>query len=58
MFPALFLWHGERDRNVPIAMGRAVADKLTHCQATYYADEGHISLVVNHAAEIVTLLSS
>ena len=58
VFPALFLWHGERDRNVPIAMGRAVADKLTHCQATYYADEGHISLVVNHAAEIVTLLSS
>lgn len=57
-FPALFLWHGERDRNVPVAMGRAVAAKLAHCQATYYADEGHISLVVNHAAEIVTSLSS
>jgi pimeloyl-ACP methyl ester carboxylesterase len=57
-FPALSLWHGERDRNVPTAMGRAVADKLAHCQATYYADEGHMSLVVNHAAEVVTILSS
>jgi pimeloyl-ACP methyl ester carboxylesterase len=57
-FPALFLWHGACDRNVPLAMGRAVADKLAHCQATYYADEGHLSLVVNHAAEIVTSLSS
>ncbi len=57
-FPALFLWHGERDRNVPVAMGRAVAARLAHCQATYYADEGHMSLVVNHAAEIVTILSS
>jgi hypothetical protein len=37
-------------------MGRAVADKLTYCQATYYSDEGHLSLVVNHAAEIVTTL--
>ena len=57
-FPALSLWHGERDRNVPVAMGRAVAGKLAHCQATYYADEGHMSLIVNHAAEIVTILSS
>jgi pimeloyl-ACP methyl ester carboxylesterase len=57
-FPALSLWHGERDRNVPVAMGRAVADKLAHCQATYYANEGHMSLVVNHAAEVVTILSS
>lgn len=57
-FPLLSLWHGGRDRNVPIRMGHAVADKLAHCQATYYAEEGHFSLVVNHATEIVTALIS
>src|SRR5260370_23670265 len=57
-FPALFLWHGERDRNVPVAMGRAVAAKLAHCQATYYADEVHLSLVGNHAADLATILSA
>lgn len=57
-FPRLFLWHGERDRNIPVAMGRAVADRLVHCQATYYANEGHLSLIANHAREIVAVLSS
>jgi hypothetical protein len=57
-FPALFLWHGACDRNVPVAMARAVADNLAQCRATYYDDEGHLSLLVNHAAEIVTSLSS
>ncbi len=57
-FPTLFLWHGERDRNIPVAMGRAVADRLAHCQATYHVNEGHMSLIVNHATEIVAVLSS
>jgi pimeloyl-ACP methyl ester carboxylesterase len=55
-FPALSLWHGGCDRNIPVAAVRAMAERLSHCQATYYADEGHLSLVVTHAAEIVTSL--
>ncbi len=27
-FPALYLWHGELDTDVPVAMGRAVVERL------------------------------
>jgi pimeloyl-ACP methyl ester carboxylesterase len=57
-FPALYLWHGELDRDVPVAMGRAVAQRLARCKATYYPGEGHISLIVNHRDEIMTTLMS
>lgn len=56
-FPNLYWWHGERDRHVPVAMGRAVADRLSGCKATYYREEGHISLIVNHGEEIVRTLT-
>ncbi len=57
-FPTLYLWHGELDKDVPIAIGRAVAERLAQCKATYYPGEGHISLIVNHRAEIVTAMIS
>jgi len=57
-FPKIYLWHGELDKDVPVAMGRAVAERLAYCKATYYPDEGHISLIVNHREEIVTTLMS
>jgi len=57
-FPRLYLWHGELDRDVPVAMGRALAERLAHCTATFYPDEGHISLIVNHRDEIATTLMS
>jgi pimeloyl-ACP methyl ester carboxylesterase len=55
-FPSVYLWHGEFDQDVPIAMGRAVARQLPHCQATFYPGEGHLSVLVNHREEIVTAL--
>lgn len=56
--PALYLWHGEQDRVIPIAMARRVATKLQGCEAVYEPDEGHISLIVNQRDRIVeTLLS-
>lgn len=57
-FPALYLWHGEQDTDVPVAMGRAVAEKLAHCKAAFSPDDGHISLIVNHREEIVSTLMS
>ena len=54
--PSIFLWHGGQDRNVPLAMGRAVAERLSGCQATYFEDEGHLSLLYNHGAQIVAQL--
>lgn len=57
-FSTITLWHGELDKEVPVAMGRAVAERLAHCKATYYPGEGHLSLIVNHRDEIVQALTS
>ena len=51
------LWQGEQDTNAPAAMGRFQARHLPNCQATFYPADGHISIIVNHAAEILTALS-
>ncbi len=51
------LWQGEQDTNVPAAMGRFQARHLPNCQATFYPADGHISIIVNHAAEILMALS-
>jgi pimeloyl-ACP methyl ester carboxylesterase len=55
-FPSMFLWHGELDTEAPVATARDVAGKLTQCKATYYPGEGHISLIVNHAQDILKAL--
>jgi pimeloyl-ACP methyl ester carboxylesterase len=47
------LWHGEDDWICPVEMGRYVAQGIPGCNATYYPGEGHISLVVNHFADIL-----
>jgi pimeloyl-ACP methyl ester carboxylesterase len=36
------IWHGEQDRNDPVAMARAQERRLPHARAVYYADEGHL----------------
>jgi pimeloyl-ACP methyl ester carboxylesterase len=51
-----FLWHGEQDRNMPVAPARRFARAFPQCQATFYADSGHISTVVAHADDIITSL--
>jgi pimeloyl-ACP methyl ester carboxylesterase len=52
----VFLWHGGMDRNVPLSMGKAVAQHLPQCSAVIYPDEGHLSLLYNHGAEIINKL--
>jgi pimeloyl-ACP methyl ester carboxylesterase len=46
------LWHGEKDRIVPAEMGRYMAQAIPDCQATFYADEGHFSIILNRIKEI------
>lgn len=53
----IYLWHGELDANVPVSMGRAMADRIPNCQATFYPHEAHLSLLLNHADEILLTLS-
>ena len=55
-FQPLYLWHGTADTNVPIGMARGVAGKLSHCQATYYPDEGHFAALLNHQLEFFAAL--
>ncbi len=53
------LWHGEQeDRNVLSSVGHFVADSIPGCQATFFEDEGHFSLIYNHLAEILGVLVS
>ncbi len=56
-FPNLYLWHGGLDKEVAISAARQTAKSLPHCNAAFYPTEGHISLIVNHAEEIVQSLS-
>ena len=51
------VWHGGRDRNVPIAMARYVAQAIRGCRATFYPDEGHYSLPLRHMTDIVRALT-
>jgi pimeloyl-ACP methyl ester carboxylesterase len=50
------LWHGEADTTIPIRMGRYMAEVIPNCQATFLPDEGHISLIINHAKRILSNL--
>jgi len=39
------LWHGELDRNCPVAMGRAVARAIPDCVARFEPGAGHLFMV-------------
>jgi pimeloyl-ACP methyl ester carboxylesterase len=54
----VLLWHGERDRNVPVANGRYLAGAIPNCRATFYADEAHLSVPLNHQHEIFAALAA
>jgi len=46
-------WHGEEDVNAPPAMGRYLAAAAPDGQIQFYPGEGHLSLFVKHAEEIL-----
>jgi pimeloyl-ACP methyl ester carboxylesterase len=50
------LWQGEQDLNVPISAARYVADAIPNCHATFFKDEGHISITHKHIREILDVL--
>lgn len=53
----VYLWHGEADPTVPVSMGRYLAARLQRCRARFFPNEGHFSLPVNYAAEILATLA-
>ena len=52
----VYLWHGEADRDAPVAMGRHTAAAIPGCQAVFMPGEGHFSLARNCMAEILNIL--
>ncbi len=52
-----FVWHGERDTTVPLAMGKRLAAAIPGCRASFYPDEGHFSLPVRRMDEILSVLA-
>ena len=49
----VYLWQGELDRNVPPAMGHYQARIIPDCEATFYPQDGHLSIIANHMEEIL-----
>jgi pimeloyl-ACP methyl ester carboxylesterase len=52
----IHLWHGEQDENVPVLVGRYVANAIPNCQARFVEDEGHMSLPFNYVREYLSAL--
>lgn len=50
------LWHGAQDLNVPISVGRYVAEAIPNCEARFFESEGHLTLPRNHIREILSAL--
>ena len=54
--PNVHIWHGGLDRNVSIASGRAMAAAIPGAKGSFDANEGHISVVMTHASEILNAM--
>jgi pimeloyl-ACP methyl ester carboxylesterase len=48
----VLLWQGTRDGNVSAAHARFLASALPNCQAQFYPDDAHLSVMLNHHEEI------
>ena len=53
----IFVWHGEANRVMSVVPARLLAQALPHCTVPFSPDEGHFSILVNHAQEIWRALS-
>ncbi len=53
----VYLWHGELDVNVPISMGRAMAEAISNCETKFFQNEAHISAALNNFDDIMKKLT-
>ena len=51
-----FLWYAGEDRLVTVSQARALAAALPNCTATFFPYEGHLSIMANHAHDILARL--
>ena len=52
------MWQGEKDMDAPPVMARYISSIVPHSKITFYPEEGHLSVMVNHFEEILTALIS
>ena len=50
------IWHGALDRNLPITMAQEIASRIPKARTHWIADQGHYSLAMNKAPEIIDAL--
>ena len=55
-FDRIFIWHGEQDRIMPVGPARVLANSLGQSRSVFYPDEGHFSVLVNRAKELLEAL--
>jgi len=53
----VFLFHGDEDRIMHVGPARRMARVLKNCAATFYAGEGHFSVLVNRADALMEALA-
>jgi pimeloyl-ACP methyl ester carboxylesterase len=54
----IFLFHGDQDRIMHVRPARMMARALKRCAATFHPAEGHFSLLVNRADELIAALAT
>jgi len=54
----VLLWHGEHDGNVPVMNGRYLAGTIPGCRATFFPNDAHLSVPLNHQEEIFGALAA
>ena len=47
------LFHGGQDRIVPVTIARRMAENIPRCEARFYAEEGHFSVMGRHLEEVM-----
>jgi pimeloyl-ACP methyl ester carboxylesterase len=47
------IWHGEADRNAPVAMGCYMGETIPNSRAKFIPGEGHLSVFVRYLPEIL-----
>lgn len=52
------IWHGGQDRMVPFEHGRWLSEHIPGAVARLHPDQGHLSLVVTHMADIIEELAT
>ena len=53
----IYWWHGEEDKNAPIAMGRHMAKVIPNALAKFFVNEGHLSLFKKNSEDILRSLA-